>query len=99
MKTMGNIAVREKPDKNKGTPEGLRFRSLFENRVEKKRTKERNNNEILVKINCSSVNSLIKMVHDNVISQNLSFKGPFGHRRCKCERTVEYELFIIEDTQ
>lgn len=78
---MGNTIKR---DKFEGTPEGLKYSSLFENSVEKKRKQERNNSKRFGNINGRSVNGLINMVHDNVISQKLSFKGPFGHRRCKC---------------
>lgn len=89
---MGNIIRREKIQKAKGKPnetgtkiEGLRYRSFFAVSVEGKKMKERNNSERrIVKVDGKNVNSLIKMVHDNVISQKLIFNGPFGQRRCKC---------------
>lgn len=95
---MGNIIRREKiqkaKEKDNGTGtmiEGLRYRSFFSVSVEEKQKKERNNNERkIVKVDGKHVNSLIKMVHDNVISQKLIFNGPFGQRRCKCN--VEQEI-------
>lgn len=87
---MGNIVRHEKPQKSKenhnGIPEGVAYRSLLEISIKKERGNERNNNERPVKIDANSVNRLINMVHDNVISQNLIFKGPFGQRRCKSEK-------------
>lgn len=80
---MGNTIRGEGKRQSKESLEGLRYRSIFETSVEKKRINERNNNKRPVNIDSNSVSELIKMVHENVMSQKLRFDGSFGPRRCK----------------
>lgn len=84
---MGNVIRREKLQKTKSnqnrTVEGLKYRSIFGIGDLAKGNKEENNNKRPVIKDDDNVNSLINMVHDNVFSRKLSFKGPFGRRRCK----------------
>lgn len=83
---MGNVIKREEllecEDIHSGTPEVISYRSL-DISDEKERRVDKNNNKETVKINWNSDINLMKMIHDNVMSQNLIFNGPFGRRRCK----------------